>query len=100
MVAMLSPIFVTGIETEGLVQLARSGLGLHVGEWVSALGVFQGYVEQMVVSVASAICSPVERDDAEVVVLLANYLPCVCLSLSLRNEVNWQRVGVRRCRRG
>lgn len=69
----LTPPFVPGMETAGVVRSAPSDAGFHVGERVSAFGVLGGYAEQIAVPVANVVRSPVELDDAGAVSLLVNY---------------------------
>lgn len=69
----LTPPFVPGMETAGVVRSAPSDAGFHVGERVSAFGVLGGYAEQITVPVANVVRSPVELDDAGAVSLLVNY---------------------------
>lgn len=45
----LTPPFVPGMETAGVVRSAPSDAGFHVGERVSAFGVLGGYAEQIAV---------------------------------------------------
>jgi NADPH2:quinone reductase len=69
----LSPPFVPGMETAGVVRSAPSSSGFRVGERVSAFGVLGGYAERVAVPVANVVRSPAELDDAEAVSLLVNY---------------------------
>ncbi|KAA1249790.1 NADPH:quinone oxidoreductase family protein [Mycobacterium simiae] len=69
----LSPPFVLGLETAGVVRTAPANSGFSVGERVSAFGVLGCYAEQVAVPVSNVIRSPAELDDAEAVSLLVNY---------------------------
>lgn len=54
----LTPPFVPGMETAGVVRSAPSDAGFHVGERVSAFGVLGGYAEQIAVPVANGFAAP------------------------------------------
>ncbi|OBK24697.1 NADPH:quinone oxidoreductase family protein [Mycobacterium asiaticum] len=69
----LSPPFVPGMETAGVVRSAPPESGFRVGERVSAFGVLGCYAERVAVPVSNVIRSPAELDDAEAVSLLVNY---------------------------
>ncbi len=69
----LSPPFVPGMETSGVVLSAPVKSGFRVGERVSSFGVLGGYAEQVAVPVTNVVRSPSELDDAESVSLLVNY---------------------------
>lgn len=69
----LSPPFIPGMETAGVVRWAPEESGFQVGERVSAFGILGGYAEQVAVPVDNVMPSPAELDDAEAVALLVNY---------------------------
>ena len=65
----LSPPFVPGMETAGVVRSAPDTSGFQAGERVSAFGVLGGYAERVAVPVANVVRSPAELDDAQAVSL-------------------------------
>ena len=69
----LSPPFVPGMETAGVVRSAPDTSGFQAGERVSAFGVLGGYAERVAVPVGNVVRSPAELDDAQAVSLLVNY---------------------------